>query len=293
MKTNILYSLLLLVVALVVFLLVPGPVVRNFADARAVARQTLADFYAWAVMSYAQRTQPFVTAFQTAVGASLGFGLIGEWAFEGPNRAQPATISHGTAADIVVGRWFTLAADGTARPGGTGAIAGVLANPKAYASGGVAGNSLTGTLILPTGTIGEFAYMGALNVALAAAVAIGDKATYDTTTGVIGSVAPLVSVTGSIATTVLTVTAVAAGSAPLAVGQELSGVNVQPGTVIISLGTGTGGTGTYNVDVSQTAASATVTAVSTAPAGSALIPNAKFIRYPNAAAGLAVLELTN
>lgn len=65
-------------------------------------------------------------------------------------------------------------------------------------------------------------------------------------------------VTGSIATTVLTVTGVTSGT--LAVGQTLSGSGVTAGTKITSLGTGTGGNGTYNLDTSQTAVSETVTA---------------------------------
>lgn len=168
---------------------------------------------------YMHRTGLLLQAFQTAVVSNIGLGLIGELAFEGPSRAQPATIDHDTAADIVIGRWFTLAADGTARPGGAGAVGGVLANPKSYSSGGVAGNALAPTLTLPTGTIGEFVYMGAIIVAAPAAVALGDAAKYDDVTGVIGVGAPGV--------------------------------------------------------------------------GETAIPNSKFIRYANTAAGLAVLELTN
>jgi len=65
-------------------------------------------------------------------------------------------------------------------------------------------------------------------------------------------------VTGSIATTTLTVTAVTSGS--LSVGQTISGSGVTAGTKITALGTGTGGTGTYTVDTSQTASSTTITA---------------------------------
>ena len=65
-------------------------------------------------------------------------------------------------------------------------------------------------------------------------------------------------VTGSIATTVLTVTAVTSGT--LSVGQTISGSGVTAGTKITALGTGIGGTGTYTVDTSQTASSTTVTA---------------------------------
>ena len=64
-------------------------------------------------------------------------------------------------------------------------------------------------------------------------------------------------VTGSIATTVLTVTAVTRGT--LAVGQIITDTNILPGTRITALGTGTGGTGTYTVSQSQTVASTTIT----------------------------------
>lgn len=67
-------------------------------------------------------------------------------------------------------------------------------------------------------------------------------------------------VTGSIAATVLTVTAVTSGV--LSVGQTISGSGVTAGTKITALGTGKGGVGTYTVDTSQTASSTTVTATS-------------------------------
>lgn len=67
--------------------------------------------------------------------------------------------------------------------------------------------------------------------------------------------------TGSIATNVLTVTAVSAGE--IAVGQVVKGAGVTVGTTITGLGTGTGGTGTYTVDTSQTAASGALTSGAT------------------------------
>jgi hypothetical protein len=71
--------------------------------------------------------------------------------------------------------------------------------------------------------------------------------------------APAASVTGSIATTTLTVTAV--GSGTLSVGQTLSGSGVTAGTKITAQLTGTdGGIGTYTVSESQTASSTTITA---------------------------------
>lgn len=68
-------------------------------------------------------------------------------------------------------------------------------------------------------------------------------------------------VTGSIAGTTLTVTAVSYGT--LGIGQTLAGSGITPGTKITALGTGTGGTGTYTVDTSQTASSTTITTAAT------------------------------
>jgi hypothetical protein len=65
-------------------------------------------------------------------------------------------------------------------------------------------------------------------------------------------------VTGSIAATTLTVTAVASGT--LRVGQIIEGTGITAGTRITALGTGTGGTGTYTVTPSQTASSTSITA---------------------------------
>jgi hypothetical protein len=65
-------------------------------------------------------------------------------------------------------------------------------------------------------------------------------------------------VTGAIAGTTLTVSAVASGT--LQVGQVIAGTGVTVGTTITAALTGTGGTGTYTVSVSQTASSTTITA---------------------------------
>lgn len=59
--------------------------------------------------------------------------------------------------------------------------------------------------------------------------------------------------TASIAGTVLTVSAISAGT--LVVGDQISGVGVTAGTYITALGTGTGGIGTYTVSASQTVGS--------------------------------------
>jgi len=64
-------------------------------------------------------------------------------------------------------------------------------------------------------------------------------------------------VTGSIATTTLTVSAVTSGT--IEVGMIISGTGVTAGTYITAFGTGTGGAGTYTVSTSQTVASTTIT----------------------------------
>lgn len=70
-------------------------------------------------------------------------------------------------------------------------------------------------------------------------------------------------VTGSIATTTLTVTAVSSGT--LAAGQTISGTGVTVGTQIVAQLSGTtGGNGTYQVSVSQTVSSTTITSTATA-----------------------------
>jgi len=67
-------------------------------------------------------------------------------------------------------------------------------------------------------------------------------------------------VTGSVDTTILTVTAVTSGA--LTVGTFISGSGITSGTYITSFRTGTGGIGTYNLNNTMTAASTTVTGLS-------------------------------
>ncbi len=89
------------------------------------------------------------------------------------------------------------------------------------------------------------------------AVAVGAAIYADRDTGAPTVSATAASVTGSITTTVLTVTAV--GSGALRVGDVLVGSGVTANTTITALGTGTGGVGTYTVDTSQSASSTTIT----------------------------------
>ena len=94
----------------------------------------------------------------------------------------------------------------------------------------------------------------------AVTIDVGENLAAGSVLGKITRAANAAVVTGSIATTVLTVTAVTSGE--LAVGQTISGSGVTAGTTITALGTGTGGIGTYTVSASQTASSTSITATS-------------------------------
>lgn len=206
--------------------------------------------------------------FQSAINIYNSLGVIGELAFSGPTRTLPYNLN--STNPNVIGAAYTVTSGGdpatvrgaplagTARVGGTGVFAGILISPKQYASLGTSTGTLNETLVLPNNSIGELLQMGYVNVNLPGPASVGDLVTYDTTTGALNSIVPVTSFTGSIATTTLTVTAVAAGF--IAVGQILTGANVTPNTVITALGTGLGNTGTYTVSISQTAASGTITA---------------------------------
>lgn len=234
-------------------------------------------------------------AFQSTIAVAQGYGVIGESQFSGPRRAQPGVVK-GTAANIVVGRAFTIdAADGQFQPGGSGAYGGILSNPKALQSIGTsAGGPLAPTLVVPAGTVGEFATLDELLVLLAGACAIGDKVAFKISDGTLAAYPAQSTYSGVIAVTsgILTVSSASAG-ANLAVGSPVIGTGVPGGTFITALGTGTGGNGTYQTNI-VTAVSAFTDGVvdNAAPAAHTEIKGARVQRFANAAAGLAVVSLT-
>jgi len=132
--------------------------------------------------------------FPSTVAMDIAAGNVGELAFEGPLNAQPAILNSADAANNVVGRAFThLAAEGQVTAGGAGVFAGILANPKAYASRGtVAGGTLAPTLTLANGETGEFVQMtpGIFVTLPAAAANIGDQVIYATATGILATQVP-------------------------------------------------------------------------------------------------------
>lgn len=147
-------------------------------------------------------------SFQSAVAAQIGAGVPGELALDGPFRGQPAILHTADPTLNVVGRACTITSGqtgswqpgsaGAANPapmivavGGAGVFAGLLANPKVYASLGVAGNALGPTLTLPNDIPVELIEeCAAALVSLPAGSAPGDVVYYLTATGALVTAAP-------------------------------------------------------------------------------------------------------
>ena len=135
--------------------------------------------------------------FQSTVNVNLGFGIPGELIVDGPQRVDTLTLD-GNGGTI--GLAFTksnttdIATQGGTIVAGTSLFAGILVNPKVYASyGAVGGNPLDPTLFLPANSQGEFLTMGTIVVNLASSANIGDLVVYNTTTGVLSAIEPTTS----------------------------------------------------------------------------------------------------
>ena len=131
--------------------------------------------------------------FQSTVNISLGFGVVGELIVDGPQRADSLTLD---ANGGVIGRAFTKSnTTNVATQGGViGAgvvFAGILVNPKVYASFGATGGSpLDPTLTLAGNAQGEFLNMGTIVVALTGSANIGDLVQYSQADGTLSAIAP-------------------------------------------------------------------------------------------------------
>lgn len=220
-------------------------------------------------------------AFQSLVNQFSGFGVQGEIFLSSPNRTDPYIVnSAGNGLLNVIGAtaMFVTSQGGQGQPavcraGSLGSLsfpfAGILANPKVYASGGAGGNPLAPNMILPDHTQAELMIMGEMTVALPGPANIGDLVLFDIFTGALSTVGAVTTFAGSIASgtpDVLTVTVNPFGGA-IAVGQLISGAGIAPGTYIVSNGTGRGGIGTYNLSsTGQTVGTETMTAPTLPPA---------------------------
>ena len=134
---------------------------------------------------------------QSLVYLNQSAGVPGEIFDDSPIRSQPFILSSSDAANNVFGRAFTVvpSVDQEAQAGGTGAFAGFLINPKAHASFGTSGGGpLAPTLTLANNITADLLTMGSLFVTLPATANIGDLVVYNTTTGVLETIAPNASV---------------------------------------------------------------------------------------------------
>ena len=131
--------------------------------------------------------------FQSTVNINLGFGIPGELIVDGPQRVDSLTLdSNGGTIGLAFTKSNTTNVATQGGTVGTGVLfAGILVNPKVYASyGSVGGNPLDPTLFLPANSQGEFLTMGTIAVTIVGAANIGDLVQYNTTTGVLSAVAP-------------------------------------------------------------------------------------------------------
>lgn len=131
--------------------------------------------------------------FQNTVRADQTTGFIGEIIFDGPSRARPINVNSSGATPNTVGKAFTYitgqddqAAAGSA---GGGAFAGILVNPKVYASQGTVSDSLAPTLDLPDNTNAELLTMGTIvvDLTIVGTGEIGEGIFYVDATGELGS----------------------------------------------------------------------------------------------------------
>jgi hypothetical protein len=195
---------------------------------------------------------PWVCTVAGAVGVAPVFQRP-TW-FTGTTSAVYVSFLRGNVSQGAIFAIYSLSAvDADIIVGQTPLAASVLFNRAANAQ--LSANTFTGKQTFPTNTatISPFGFNPA-SVQPLNTVATPGNVEWD---GKLEYVSEAALFTASIATTVLTVTAVTGGI--LRVGMFLSGTGVTAGTQIISLGTGVGGTGTYNVSASQTVASTAIT----------------------------------
>jgi hypothetical protein len=133
--------------------------------------------------------------FQSTININQGFGVVGELILDGPLRADVLNLDVNGGS---VGLAFTKSnTTGVATQGGTIAagvvFAGILVNPKSYASYGSATGTLDPTLVLPGYARGEFLTMGTIVVALTTSANIGDLVVYTQATGALSAIAPTAS----------------------------------------------------------------------------------------------------
>lgn len=141
--------------------------------------------------------------FQSNVYIKQAIGVPGDIYSDQPLRVSTASLNSTNAANNVFGRAFTVLdvlnqpTSVEAGQPGTRPYAGILVNPKEYASFGVAGNPLAASLVLPNGAVGQFCTMGQVIVQFeispplsAGVVQVGDIVIFENATGKLTTMPP-------------------------------------------------------------------------------------------------------
>lgn len=136
--------------------------------------------------------------FQTIVRIDQTTGIVGEIILSGPTRAQPLILNSTSPVNNVIGRAFNHIAnsDTDVAADEPGVFAGILVNPKVYATSGPASGTLDPTLTLPNETQAEFLYMGLIVVDLSQvspvtpSLEIGANIWAENSTGILVGVEP-------------------------------------------------------------------------------------------------------
>ena len=199
-------------------------------------------------------------AFQQTINQQPPLAFEGDFASANPRSStlagEAALISD--PLGLTIGR-FAWVSGNAARNFGTGLPAGFVHREQIGAITAWLGRA---SMLLPGGLPVTLFNEGDFWARCGNAATPGQKAFADLANGSISAAAAgasvvAASVTGSIAGSTLTVTAVGAGA--LVAGQSLSGTNVLSGQAIVAQLTGTpGGIGTYSVLLPQTLASQTI-----------------------------------
>lgn len=132
--------------------------------------------------------------FQSVVNVKQAFGVPGEVLTDEPTRAQSLIVNSAGKPNMIGSAFTKDASTGIASVGGAigpGIVfAGILANPKEYASFGSGGNPLAPTMHIPDNNQGDFLEMGCIVVNVSTACKIGDAVFFDTATGALSTAAP-------------------------------------------------------------------------------------------------------
>lgn len=118
--------------------------------------------------------------FQQSVREDQASGIVGEFAFDGPQRAFRYSLNSNDAANNVFGRAFVISSETTVGSDiGSGVFAGIMVCPKQHALRGDASGTLNPNLALPNNVDADFATMGQIFVTLETSAEIGDSVVYD------------------------------------------------------------------------------------------------------------------